>query len=396
MMDTTTLSIPASETVQAEGSSEWSPDELRDRVAQEQALRAIMVDYYRSNMIEKKHYYILQAGQKPALGKEGALNLCSLFKVRVSAADPLEHHHEDGHYSVRYRVRLVSMRTGEGVADGDGFCSTRESKYAYRWVKASDLPGDLDTATLAKRSNRYGSQYRVPTPDLADHYNTVLKMSYKRAIVAAALCLPLVSELFTQDNEESAPPAQSPPAWSAPQRQQTPPAQSHTATTPPDAAGASQQVTPQQLKQLWGRIKAHEVDYETFRDYLKQSGIQSTKALTPAQLEQCFREIDTWQGQAFQPHGVTDAESDTPTPGTRARLFEGLSMLQAVIAEAEETQPPGEPYAHTLIELAQWLPRVARACEHPDTPEDQLKTYLLEVNQSLDQLRKMGVTEAAA
>jgi hypothetical protein len=105
---------------------------------------------------------------------------------------------------------------------------------------------------------------------------------------------------------------------------------------------------------------------------------------------------DTWQGQAFQPHGVTDAESDTPTPGTRARLFEGLSMLQAVIAESEETQPPGEPYAHTLIELAQWLPRVARACEHPDTPEDQLKTYLLEVNQSLDQLRKMGVTEAAA
>jgi hypothetical protein len=50
MMDTTTLSIPASETVQAEGSSEWSPDELRDRVAQEQELRSIIVDYYRSNM----------------------------------------------------------------------------------------------------------------------------------------------------------------------------------------------------------------------------------------------------------------------------------------------------------------------------------------------------------
>jgi hypothetical protein len=71
-------------------------------------------------------------------------------------------------------------------------------------------------------------------------------------------------------------------------------------------------------------------------------------------------------------------------------------MLQAVIAEAEETQPPGEPYAQTLIELVQWLPRVARACEHPDTPEDQLKTYLLEVNQSLDQLQTMALTEAAA
>jgi hypothetical protein len=395
MMDTTTLSIPASETVQAEGSSEWSPDELRDRVAQEQELRSIMVDYYRSNMIEKKHYYILQAGQKPALGKEGALNLCSLFKVRVSAAEPLEHHHEDGHYSVRYRVRLVSMRTGEGVADGDGFCSTRESKYAYRWVKASDLPGDLDTATLAKRSNRYGSQYRVPTPDLADHYNTVLKMGYKRAIVAAALCLPLVSELFTQDIEESAPPAQSLPARSVPQRQQTPPAQSHTATTPPDAAGAPQQVTPQQLKQLWSRIKAHEVDYETFRDYLKQSGIQSTKELTPAQLKQCFREIDTRQGQAFQPREPTTVSGRAEPQGTRAHLFEALTTLQAEIVQAEQTQPPGEPHAQALMELAQWVPRVARACEHPDTQEPELKNYLAEVNQALDELREM-MTEAAA
>jgi hypothetical protein len=67
-----------------------------------------------------------------------------------------------------------------------------------------------------------------------------------------------------------------------------------------------------------------------------------------------------------------------------------------VLAQAEENQPPGEPYAQTLIELAQWLPRVARTCEHPDTPEEQLKTYLLEVNQSLDQLQKMAVTEAAA
>jgi hypothetical protein len=31
----------------------------------------------------------------------------------------------------------------------------------------------------------------------------MIKMAYKRAIVAAALCLPLVSELFTQDLEET-------------------------------------------------------------------------------------------------------------------------------------------------------------------------------------------------
>lgn len=184
------------------GLSAWSPDELRTMVAQEIELRTIVVDYYRSQMTPNHHYYTLQEGQKPALGKEGALNLCSLFKVRVSAEDPHEVYNDDGHYTVRYRVHLVSMRSGEVVADGEASCSTRESKYAYRWIKERDLPDSLDTTTLAKRSNQWGTQYRVPHPDLADHYNTVLKMAFKRAIVAAALCLPLVSELFTQDFEE--------------------------------------------------------------------------------------------------------------------------------------------------------------------------------------------------
>lgn len=33
--------------------------------------------------------------------------------------------------------------------------------------------------------------------------------------------------------------------------------------------------------------------------------------------------------------------------------------------------------------------------EHPDTPEDQLKTYLLEVTQALDDLRQELTTETA-
>ena len=184
------------------GLSSWSPDELKAMVSQEIELRSIVVEYYRSQMIAGKHFYTLQKGQKPALGKDGALNLCSLFKVRVSADEPVETYHDDGHYTVRYRVHLVSMRSGEIVADGEGSCSTKESKYAYRWVKDRDIPGNIDTATLVTRSGQWGRQYRMPNPDLADHYNTVLKMAYKRAIVAAALCLPLVSELFTQDLEE--------------------------------------------------------------------------------------------------------------------------------------------------------------------------------------------------
>lgn len=157
-----------------------------------------------------------------------------------------------------------------------------------------------------------------------------------------------------------------------------------------------QQVEPQQLKQLWSAISQHRVDHEVFRDYLAGFGLHSTKELTPAQLELCLSEIETRQGQAFQRSTAIEAEADTSSHGTRAQLFEALSMLQAVIAEAEETQPPGEPYAQRLIELAEWLPRVARACENPETPEDQLQSYLIEVKQSLDHLQEMELVEATA
>lgn len=305
-------------------------------VSQEVELRAIIVDYYRSQMIDRKHYYTLQTGQKPALSKEGALNLCSLFKVRVAAEAPCEQHHDDGHYSVRYRVHLVSMRSGDTVADGDGSCSTRESKYAYRWVKAADVPETINTAMLVKRSGRYGVQYRVPNSDIADHYNTALKMAYKRAIVAAALCLPLVSELFTQDLDEQWSPAQRPQREGAPAG---PPPEA-----PPSVASrVSQQVEPQQLKELWSRINQYGVDHEAFRNYLMQRGLQSTKELSLAQLKQCLREIDSLQGQAFQPADATDAEIATQSQGIRAQLFETFTILKAEITQAEQAQEPSEP-----------------------------------------------------
>ena len=150
-----------------------------------------------------------------------------------------------------------------------------------------------------------------------------------------------------------------------------------------------QQATPQALKALWTRITQHQVSHDAFRRYLAQMGVDSTKALSPRQLAACLREIDARRGQAFEPQGVPDDEHDAATQEARAHLFQALTRLQAEIAEAEQTQPPGEPYAQTLINLAQWTPRVARACERPDTPEDQLRHYLAEVQQSLDDLQRM-------
>jgi hypothetical protein len=165
--------------------------------------------------------------------------------------------------------------------------------------------------------------------------------------------------------------------------------------SPPKVSAPVQQVEPGKLKQLWARITQYGVDHDAFRTYLADLGLQSTKELTPTQLEQCLNEIHTRQGQAFQPPESAPVSDRAEPQGTRAHLFEALSMLQAEIAQAEQTQPPGEPHAQALMELAQWVSRVGRACEHRDTQEPELKNYLAEVNQALDELREM-MTEAAA
>jgi hypothetical protein len=373
-MDSTTLTIPASDNALTVQPCGWSPDELRAMVAQEIELRAIIVDYYRSQMMGNKHYYSLQAGQKPALSKEGALNLCSLFNVRVAAQAPCEQYHSDGHYSVRYRVHLVSMRSGEVIADGDASCSTRESGYAYRWVKATDVPPFLDTAALTTRKGRYGMLYRVPTPDLADHYNTVLKMAYKRAIVAAALCLPLVSELFTQDLEETQLPDNA-------SQDQAPPT-------------VLQQVTPLQLKALWSRIHQHSINHEVFRAYLASLGLNSTKQLTPEQLDQCLSEIDTRQGEAFQP--IDDTEPPLATQKTRTALTEALATLQGELEQARQQGALDPLDTDWLDKLAQWAPVVKAVCESPETLEDELHRYLHDTQQVLSDLRQILTAQAAA
>ena len=42
----------------------------------------------------------------------------------------------------------------------------------------------------------------MPNDDLADQYNTVLKMSNKRSLVAAVLNVTAASDIFTQDIED--------------------------------------------------------------------------------------------------------------------------------------------------------------------------------------------------
>ncbi len=185
-----------------------SPEALSAQIERESAKQKLITQYVRDHMVKDHHYYSFNEGGKPALTKDGAYRICSLFKVVPGPSDVEIIREDGGHFTVRTVARLLNA-DGVEIASAMGSASTRESKYAYRWVNEKQLPADVDKAKLKSRSGsgQYGkyTQYQLPNPDLADLENTIIKMSDKRATVGAVNKLPLVSELFADDPDDKTP-----------------------------------------------------------------------------------------------------------------------------------------------------------------------------------------------
>jgi hypothetical protein len=133
-------------------------------------------------MEEGVHFGTIPGTPKPTLLKAGAEKLCLLFRM-----DPEYESHEtiDGeHLTVKSKCTLWHVPSGQRLGSGEGLATTREKKYAWRKGQEG-----------ARRAN----------PDLYDTWNTVLKMSNKRALVAAVLNVTAASDLLTQDLEDDEP-----------------------------------------------------------------------------------------------------------------------------------------------------------------------------------------------
>lgn len=184
--------------------------------------RANMVTKIKQQIMEKdRHYGVVPGcGEKPTLLKNGAELLCMAFKLasdaKVEIADL-----GNGHREYTVTTTLTSIVTGTPIATGLGSCSTMESKYRYRgndlvptgnpvpqeyWDKrdASLLGGK---GFVAKKDDSgkwmiFAKGDKKENPDIADVYNTVLKMASKRSFVDATLKATGGSCEFTQDIEE--------------------------------------------------------------------------------------------------------------------------------------------------------------------------------------------------
>lgn len=159
-------------------------------------------------------------GDKPTLLKNGAELLCMAFKLapdaKVEIADL-----GNGHREYTVTTTLTSIVTGTPIATGLGSCSTMESKYRYRNVAdfertGQPIPKDSKERKAEYRKMGYGMKKidgqwewvhfkdaaKTENPDIADTYNTVLKMASKRSLVDATLKATGGSCEFTQDIED--------------------------------------------------------------------------------------------------------------------------------------------------------------------------------------------------
>ncbi len=194
---------------------------IEDMLAQVEKVQQVM----KRVMQQDEHYGVIPGtGGKPTLLKPGAEKLCMLFRL-----DPQYHSvetYEYKHLTVKTTCTLYHIPTSERWGSGEGSCSTREAKYAYR--KGSRHCPNCGSDAIIKGRAEYGGGWlcfakkggcgakykdgdaaietqsldRVANEDLADSYNTVLKMANKRALVAAVLNVTAASDIFTQDLED--------------------------------------------------------------------------------------------------------------------------------------------------------------------------------------------------
>ena len=165
-------------------------------------------------------------GDKPTLLKPGAEKLCLTFRL-APTYEVREERYDEGHREFRVQCSLTSIVSQSFIGQGVGSCSTLEAKYRYRG-KADRVCPNCGVQAIIKGRAEYGggwvcfnrkggcgakfrdgdksiedqSEERQENPDLADQYNTVLKMAKKRALVDAVLTATAASDIFTQDLED--------------------------------------------------------------------------------------------------------------------------------------------------------------------------------------------------
>lgn len=201
---------------------ELAPMTIQDVLGRTVLVRQVLEEV----MIKDVHYGVIPGcGDKPTLLKPGSEKLCLTFRLApeyvVEKTDLPREHRE-----YETTCNLYSIPDHAFVGSGVATCSTMESKWRFR-NKAAICP-ECKAETIIKGKAEYGggwlcwkkkggcgAKFEDKDPSIvdqdtgktendnpADQYNTVKKMSAKRALASATITATSASDVFAQDLDD--------------------------------------------------------------------------------------------------------------------------------------------------------------------------------------------------
>lgn len=186
----------------------------------------LIQELLKSVMIDGEHYGKIPGVSKNILFKAGAEKIGMVFRINPTY-EVKQINYDNFHREIQVTCTLTHVN-GVFVGQGLGSCSTLESKYRYRNEQrvcpacgvAAIIPGKKEFGggwLCWKKKDGCGAKFddnddtitgqqvgKVENPDIADLWNTVLKMAKKRAHVDAIITATGASDIFTQDLEPPA------------------------------------------------------------------------------------------------------------------------------------------------------------------------------------------------
>lgn len=154
-------------------------------------------------------YGISPGTQNRALWDAGSVKIIRGFQCHVEHTILPFTELNDEHLTWVVEAKIIHNDSKMLVGTGMGCCSTRETKYAYRWVTNPAVYGysPEQIQNLRSRvSQKYEgkTEYRIDNPDVGDLIHTLLSQASKRAEVDAAKSLPgvvsVLKKLFEKDD----------------------------------------------------------------------------------------------------------------------------------------------------------------------------------------------------
>ena len=176
-------------------------------------------------MKEDVHFGVIPHTPKPTLYKAGAEKLGFVFRM-APKYDIIRTELPKDHREYQIVCTLYHINTGAMLGQGVGMCSTMEKKYRWRtekkkcpvcgaeaiikgkdeygggwlcWKKKEGCGAKFKDGDVAIEGQKTG---KIENEDMADTYNTVLKMGKKRAYVDATITACAASDVLTQDIED--------------------------------------------------------------------------------------------------------------------------------------------------------------------------------------------------